>query len=68
VVVHRLLDQAVAAELVSATIQHKVTPYVEKHALDLDTVLLSYNKVNPPLDCACLCCKFHNTLRVPNKY
>ncbi len=44
-VVFRLLDHAVAAELVSATIQHKVTPYVQTHGLDLDTVLLNYVKV-----------------------
>ena len=45
-VVYRLLDQAVAAELVSATIQHKVAPYVKRHALNLDAVLLDYIKVS----------------------
>ncbi|XP_064403489.1 kinetochore-associated protein 1-like isoform X2 [Halichondria panicea] len=45
VVVFRLLDKAVAAELVSTTILHKVAPYVQRHGLDLDTVLLSYVKL-----------------------
>lgn len=40
-----MLDKAVAAELVSTTILHKVAPYVQRHGLDLDTVLLSYVKV-----------------------
>ena len=53
VVVYRLLDQAVAAELVSATIQRKVAPYVKRHALNLDAVLLDYIKVSQ--DC------LHNT-------
>lgn len=43
--VFRLLDQVVAAELVAATVGSKVVPYVQKHGLKLDEVLLNYTKV-----------------------
>ncbi len=43
--VYRLLDKVVAAELVDATVKSKVVPYIEKHSLQLDTVLLNYTKL-----------------------
>ena len=43
--VYRLLDKVIAAELVAATVRSKVVPYVEKHNLNLDHVLLNYTKV-----------------------
>ena len=45
VVVFRLLDKIVATELVSPTVQSKVLPYVQRHGLKLDEVLLQYVKV-----------------------
>ena len=45
VVVFRLLDKIVATELVSPTVQSKVLPYVQRHGLKLDEVLLQYFKV-----------------------
>ena len=43
--VYRLLDKVVAAELVEVTVRSKVVPYVQKHKLQLDSVLLNYTKV-----------------------
>jgi hypothetical protein len=43
--VYFLLDKVVAPELVTATVRSKVTPYVERHSLRLDNVLLDYLKV-----------------------
>ena len=40
-----LLDKVIAAELVAATVRSKVMPYVQKHGLRLDEVLLNYLKV-----------------------
>ena len=45
VVVFRLLDKIVATELVSPTVQSKVLPYVQRHGLKVDEVLLQYVKV-----------------------
>lgn len=45
VVVFRLLDKIVATELVSPTVQSKVVPYVQRHGLNVDEVLLQYVKV-----------------------
>ena len=45
VVVFRLLDKIVATELVSPTVQSKVLPYVQRHGLNVDEVLLQYVKV-----------------------
>ena len=45
IVVFRLLDKIVATELVSPTVQSKVLPYVQRHGLKLDEVLLQYVKV-----------------------
>lgn len=42
---YRILDKLVAAELVADTIRSKVVPYVQRHDLNLDDVLLSYIKV-----------------------
>ena len=44
-VVFRLFDAVVAAELVGSTIKSTVLPYIERHGLELDTVLLQYIKV-----------------------
>ena len=44
-VVFRILDRLVAAELVADMMKSKIIPYVQRHALNLDTVLLSYIKV-----------------------
>lgn len=41
----RLLDAVVAAELVGSAIQSAVLPYMERHDLELDAVLLQYIKV-----------------------
>lgn len=43
--VYRLLDKVLAAELVAATIRSKVVPYLQRHKLKLDTILLKYLKV-----------------------
>ena len=45
VVVFRLLDKIVATELVSPTVQSKVLPYVQRHGLKVDEVLLQYVEV-----------------------
>ena len=45
VVVFRLLDKIVATELVSPTVHSKVLPYVQRHGLKVDEVLLQYVKV-----------------------
>ena len=41
----RLLDEVIAAELVTTTIRSKVVPYVDRHKLQLDTTLFNYIKV-----------------------
>ena len=42
---HRILDKLVAVELVADTMTSKIIPYVQRHNLNLDGVLLSYIKV-----------------------
>jgi len=57
-VVFRILDKVVATELVSPTVQSKVLPYVQRHKLKLDTVLLQYVKVGVVsvcIGCMCVC-------------
>ena len=44
-VVFCLLDEVIAAELVTTTIRSKVIPYVDRHKLPLDTTLFNYIKV-----------------------
>lgn len=44
-IVFRLLDRVIAAELVMATIEYKVLLYVDRHKLNLDSLLLNYIKV-----------------------
>ena len=44
-VVFRLLDEVIAAELVTTTIRSKVVPYVERHQMQLNSTLLNYIKV-----------------------
>lgn len=45
-VVFRLLDEVIAAELVTTTIRSKVIPYIDRHQMQLDSVLLNYIKVS----------------------
>ena len=45
-IVYRLLDKVLAAEVMATTIRSKVVPYLQRHMLKLDTVLLKYLKVN----------------------
>ena len=54
-VVFRILDKVVATELILPTVQSKVLPYVQRHKLKLDTVLLQYVKVGVVSVCMCVC-------------
>lgn len=49
--VHRLLDKVVAAELVVTTVRTKVVPYIQRHNLKLDNVLLQYIRVSQSFTC-----------------
>ncbi len=58
-VVYRILDELIATELVTDTLKSKVVPYLQRHGLSIDTVLLNYIKVSKNM-CVCMyeCCVY----------